>query len=140
MVWRLEPGKPAAFEMTASIEVPGHYGHSHVQAVQLILTTVSRLTAWLNAGQGAGTLPRRRLDTAEWAALLDAGGSGLELKITNWLRGGAFHAGDFVVERWYGRNSVRARQPGTLAATGTAEKTTTLERPRPLRNGRGVRF
>ncbi len=58
--------------MTASIEVPGHYGHSHVQAVQLTLTMVSRLTAWLNAGQGADTLPRRRLDTAEWASLLDA--------------------------------------------------------------------
>lgn len=71
LVWRLEPGKPAAFEMTASIEVPGHYGHSHVQALQLTLTMVSRLTAWLNAGQGAD-MPRRRLDTAEWAALLDA--------------------------------------------------------------------
>jgi len=32
---------------------------------------VSRLTARLNAGR-PGMLPRRRLDTAEWAALLDA--------------------------------------------------------------------
>ena len=57
--------------MTASIEVPGHYGHSHVQAVQLTVTLVSRLTAWLNAGR-ADTLPRRRLEAGEWAGLLDA--------------------------------------------------------------------
>jgi hypothetical protein len=33
---------------------------------------VSRLTAWLNVGQETDTLPRRRLETGEWAALLDA--------------------------------------------------------------------
>jgi hypothetical protein len=70
MVWRLEPREPAAFEMTVRIEVPGHYGHSHVQALQLTLTLVSRLTARLNAGR-PGMLPRRRLEADEWAALLD---------------------------------------------------------------------
>jgi Schlafen, AlbA_2 len=70
MVSRLEPREPAAFEMTVRIEVPGHYGHSHVQALQLTLTLVSRLTARLNAGR-PGMLPRRRLDADEWAALLD---------------------------------------------------------------------
>jgi hypothetical protein len=71
LVWRLEPREPVAFDMTVRVEVPGHYGHSHVQALQLTLTMVSRLTARLNAGR-PGTLPRRRLDTAEWAGLLDA--------------------------------------------------------------------
>jgi hypothetical protein len=32
----------------------------------------SRLTAWLNAHRAMGMLPRRRLEAAEWAALLDA--------------------------------------------------------------------
>ena len=71
LIWRLEPHEPVAFEITARIEVPGHYGHSHVQALQLTLTLVSRLTARLNAGR-AGTVPRRRLEAAEWAALFDA--------------------------------------------------------------------
>ena len=71
LVWRLEPHEPVAFEITARVEVPGHYGHSHVQALQLTLTIVSRLTARLNAGR-AGTVPRRRLEAAEWAALFDA--------------------------------------------------------------------
>jgi hypothetical protein len=71
LVWRLEPREPVAFEITARIEVPGHYGHSHVEALQLTLTLVSRLTARLNAGR-ADALPRRRLEAAEWAALLDA--------------------------------------------------------------------
>jgi hypothetical protein len=70
LVWRLEPSEPVAFEMTVRIEAPGHYGHSHVQTLQLTLTLVSRLTARLNVGR-LGMLPRRRLDTAEWAALLD---------------------------------------------------------------------
>ena len=71
LVWRLEPGEPIAFEMIASIEVPGHYGHSHIQPLQLTLTMVSRLTARLNAGR-PGMLTRRRLQADEWAALLDA--------------------------------------------------------------------
>ena len=71
LVWRLETREPVAFEMTVRVEVPGHYGHSHVQALQVTLTLVSRLTARLNAGR-PGMLPRRRLDTAEWAALLEA--------------------------------------------------------------------
>ena len=71
LVRRLNPGKPAAFDMTVSIKVPGHYGHAHVQALELTLTLVSYLTAWLNVGR-TRMLPTRRLETAEWAALLDA--------------------------------------------------------------------
>jgi hypothetical protein len=71
LVSRLEPGEPTLFEMTVRVEVPGHYGHSHVQELRLTLTLVSRLTARLNAGR-PGVLPRRRLDADEWAALFDA--------------------------------------------------------------------
>ena len=37
------------------------------------------------------------------------------IEITNRLRHRSFQAGDFVVERWYGCRSIRARQPGTHA-------------------------
>ena len=39
--------------------------------------------------------------------------SGELIEITNRLRGRSFQVGDFVVERWYGCGSIRARQPGT---------------------------
>ncbi len=52
---------------------PAHLRARLVSAcIRLTLTMVSRLTAWLNVGQEADTLPRRRLDTGEWASLLDA--------------------------------------------------------------------
>jgi Putative DNA-binding domain len=75
LVWRLEPGDdPIPFEMTAAIEVPGHYGRSHVGELELTLTVVSRLTAWLGAGKSSVPPPptRRRLEVDEWAALLDS--------------------------------------------------------------------
>ena len=68
LVWRLGAGEPAAFEMTAQIEVPGHHGHSHVEALQLTLTMVSRLTARLecqSAGHAAqATAGNRRMGGA----------------------------------------------------------------------------
>jgi len=74
LVWRLQPSAPVPFEMIARIEVPGHYGRSHVGALEFSLTMVSRLTAWLNAGRSSTPPPplKRRMEIAEWAALLDS--------------------------------------------------------------------
>jgi hypothetical protein len=73
LVWRIEHGEPVLFEMTVSIEVPGHYGRSHVGALEMTLTLTSRLTAWLKADRPNEAPPaRRRLEIGEWAALLDA--------------------------------------------------------------------
>jgi hypothetical protein len=74
LVWRLQPPPPAPFEMTVRIEVPGHYGRSHIGTLELTLTVVSRLTAWLNAGRSTVPPPptMRRLEVTEWAVMLDS--------------------------------------------------------------------
>jgi len=73
LVWRLRSREPYPFEMTARIEVPGHYGRSHVGALELTLVVVSRLIAWCNEGfKGIPPSIKRRLEITEWAALLDA--------------------------------------------------------------------
>lgn len=67
LVRRLLVAKSVPFEMVASIEVPGHYGRSHVGALEFSLKVVSRLGASLDMPGGA-----YRLDVAEWSALLDS--------------------------------------------------------------------
>lgn len=64
-------GNPSPFEMRVQIDVPGHYGQSHVGALTLTLT--SRLTAWLQAGRSSEPPPprSRRLEISQWAGLLD---------------------------------------------------------------------
>jgi hypothetical protein len=37
MVWRLQPREPVPFDMLLQVEVPGHYGRSHVGALTLTL-------------------------------------------------------------------------------------------------------
>lgn len=74
LVWRLGPAEPCPFEITVSIEVPGHDGRSHLGTLELDLTLVSRLTAWRDATR-SGAPPqkqRRRLEVREWADLLDS--------------------------------------------------------------------
>ena len=73
LVWR-ELGDPNPFEIRAHIEVPGQYGQMHVGSLAFTITVTSRLTAFLGAAYPP-PLPspsRRRLDVAEWAALLDS--------------------------------------------------------------------
>jgi hypothetical protein len=73
LVWRIEPDEGAPFEMTVRIEVPGHYGRSHVGALEMTLTVISRLTEWVKAGRSSVPPPsKRRLEVTEWAALLDS--------------------------------------------------------------------
>jgi hypothetical protein len=73
LAWRVV-GDPNPLEMRVQIEVPGHYGRSHVGSLEFTLTITSRLTAWLMSGRASQLLPpgpRRRLEVPEWAGLLD---------------------------------------------------------------------
>jgi hypothetical protein len=74
LVRRIAPAEqPVPFEITARVEVPGQYGRSHVLALELTLTLVSRLSAWQVAGYSSQPPPRnRRLDVSQWAELLDS--------------------------------------------------------------------
>ncbi|HET9894587.1 MAG TPA: ATP-binding protein [Streptosporangiaceae bacterium] len=70
LVWRLLAAESVPFEAVASVEVPGHYGQSHVGALQFSMKVVSRLGASLNV-PGPGPAPGAyRLDVPEWTTLL----------------------------------------------------------------------
>lgn len=66
--------KVPPFEVTVRVEAPGRYGISHIQSLNITVQVVSRLTAWRDSRPiqrhqpGSG----RRLEPAEWAALLNA--------------------------------------------------------------------
>ena len=75
LTWQIADGEVPPFEVTTKVVAPGQYGHSEVQQLAITLEITSRLTAWARSGHsprppGAG--PVRRLETAEWAALLNA--------------------------------------------------------------------
>jgi hypothetical protein len=74
LVWRLGPGELVPFEVVVRLEVPGHYGQVQGGDLALTLKVTSRLTAWLRASLSVTPPPpqRRRLETREWAALLDS--------------------------------------------------------------------
>ena len=74
LVRRVGPGEVVPFEVAARLEVPGHYGQVQGGDLTLTLKVTSRLTAWLKADLSVTPPPPqwRRLETPEWAALLDS--------------------------------------------------------------------
>jgi hypothetical protein len=75
LVWQIASGEISPFQMTIRIVAPGQYGNSHLQTLDVSIEIVSRLSSWMRAAVSPPLPPptaRRRLETAEWAALLDA--------------------------------------------------------------------
>jgi hypothetical protein len=74
LVWQVVSGEIPPFHITVRVVAPGQYGHSHIQTLDVSVEIVSRLTSWLRSASSqlppSGT--HRRLEVAEWAALLDA--------------------------------------------------------------------
>jgi schlafen family protein len=127
LVWRLEPRDPVPFEMTARLEVPGHYGRSHVGALELSLQVVSHLTAWLKSHRTSVPPPpaKCRLEIAEWAALFDS------IPAT-------FTSPELVgsVADLAGVDSITIRQPRVLhVVSGTPMPDLLPARLRPIRGG-----
>lgn len=75
LVWQSASGKIPPFQVIARIVAPDQYGHSHIQTLGFTVEITSRLTAW-QAEPDSLVLPapgaRRRLETLEWQALLEA--------------------------------------------------------------------
>jgi len=75
LVWQIASGEIPPFQMTISVVAPGQYGHPHIQALSVSIEIVSRLSSWLHTPDSPPLPPPgalRRLEAAEWAALLDA--------------------------------------------------------------------
>jgi len=75
LVWQSASGKISPFQVTARVVAPDQYGHPHIQTLGFTVEITSRLTAW-QAEPDSPMLPapgaRRRLETQEWQALLEA--------------------------------------------------------------------
>jgi hypothetical protein len=75
LVWQIASGEVPPFQMTIRIVAPGQYGHSHIQTLDVSIEIVSRLSSWLHSPDSPPLPPPtslRRLETAEWAGMLDA--------------------------------------------------------------------
>ena len=74
LVWQIADGQVPPVEMTIRVEAPGHYGHSHVQTLDISVEITSKLSAWRDVQPVQWHQPGapRRLELAEWAALLNA--------------------------------------------------------------------
>jgi hypothetical protein len=75
LTWQIASGELPTFEIKTMIVAPGQYGHAHVQKLMISLQVTSRLSAWAqspNSTQPRPPGPARRLETTEWAALLDS--------------------------------------------------------------------
>jgi hypothetical protein len=75
LVWQSASGNISPFQVTARIVAPDQYGHPHIRTLGFTVEVTSRLTAW-QAEPDSPMLPapgaRRRLETQEWLALLEA--------------------------------------------------------------------
>jgi hypothetical protein len=73
LVWKFL-GDPNPFEIRAHIETPRQYGQANLGWLVFTITVTSRFTAFLGTAMPPEPpLPaRRRLEVAEWAALLDS--------------------------------------------------------------------
>jgi hypothetical protein len=75
LTWQIADGEIPPFEFTTRIVAPGQYGHSHIQKLTISVDITSRLSAWAhspNSPQPPPPTRARRLETTEWAALLNA--------------------------------------------------------------------
>ena len=75
LTWQIASGDLPSFEITTVITAPGQYGHPHIQQLTVSLEITSRLSAWAhspNSPTPPPPAPARRLETTEWAALLNA--------------------------------------------------------------------
>jgi len=75
LVWQIASGEIPPFQVTVRVVAPGQYGHSHIQTLDVSVEIVSRLSSWLRSASSRQLPPpgtHRRLEAAEWAALLDA--------------------------------------------------------------------
>ena len=75
LVWQIASGTVTPFEMTCRIVAPDQYGHSHIQTLNVSIEVISRLTSWWSSSGAQLPIPPgtvRRLEPAEWTALLEA--------------------------------------------------------------------
>jgi hypothetical protein len=75
LVWQIANGEIPPFQMTIRVVAPDQYGHSHIQTLNVSIEIISKLSAWLHSQDSPQPPPPgmlRRLEPAEWAALLGA--------------------------------------------------------------------
>jgi hypothetical protein len=70
--------------MTCRVVAPGPYGYSHIQTLTVSIQVVSRLTSRLSSPAASLPIPPgtlRRLEPAEWTALLEVAADDLDLQM-----------------------------------------------------------
>jgi hypothetical protein len=75
LTWQIASSDLPTFEVRTMIVAPGQYGHPHIQKLTISLDVTSRFSAWAHSPrspQPPPPGPARRLETTEWAALLDS--------------------------------------------------------------------
>jgi hypothetical protein len=75
LVWEIASGEISSFRMTLRVVAPDQYGQPHIQTLNVSIEVISRLTAWWSSPTSPLPIPpgtARRLEAAEWTALLEA--------------------------------------------------------------------